>query len=379
MENESRKEIHKKICVHLVIIACELLLLIFALPKLIRFFAPLIIAWIIAMMANPLVHFLEKRIKIMRKHGSAIVIVLVIIAIATLLYVIVSSLFSQISSMVDTLPEVYERVMNNLQEFIQSLHQKYNIIPENINKIFSDNDNKINDYILATLNSIKSPVSTVSSLASSLVDIFILSILTLMLAYFFTVGSDKIKAVIRKCMPKSINASLSLVKGTVFTALGGYLKACFQIMIIMFLILFIFFSIMKIEYAAVIAIITAVLDFFPFIGTGFVLMPWAAYSVITGEYLKAAALMLSYFITMLVRRLLEPKLVGDRVGMSPFLTLVSMFIGYRLIGMVGLIAGIPVGMIVKEFYEQGLFDNTINGIKILAADINGYRKYWHNS
>lgn len=105
-------------------------------------------------------------------------------------------------------------------------------------------------------------------------------------------------------------------------------------------------------------------------------MPWAAYSVITGAYLKAAALMLSYFITMLVRRLLEPKLVGDSVGMSPFLTLLSMFIGYRIMGMLGLIVGIPVGMILKEFYEKGIFDNTINGIKILANDINEYRKYW---
>lgn len=79
---------------------------------------------------------------------------------------------------------------------------------------------------------------------------------------------------------------------------------------------------------------------------------------------------------MLIRRLLEPKLVGDSVGMSPFLTLVSMFIGYRLIGMLGLIVGIPVGMILKEFYDEGLFDNTIKGIKMLAGDINEYRKYW---
>ena len=53
-----------------------------------------------------------------------------------------------------------------------------------------------------------------------------------------------------------------------------------------------------------------------------------------------------------------------------------MFIGFRLMGVSGLILGIPAGMILKEFYEQGLMDNTINGIKILASDINEYRKYW---
>lgn len=367
----------KKICVHLAVVFTGLIFLVFALPGLLKFFAPLIVAWIIAMMANPLVHFLEKRIKIMRKHGSAIVIVLVIIAITGLIYAVISALFTQISSMLGNLPDIYENVLDNLQQFALTLHEKYNIIPANIKNFFADNESKINEYILAALNSLStSPVSAVGSVASSLVDIFIISILTLMIAYFFTAGSDKIKVAVKKCMPESINASIVIIRDTVFIAIGGYLKACFYIMIIMFIILLVFFAVMKVEYAVPVALITAILDFLPFIGTGTILMPWALYSVITGEYLKALALIMAYLVTMIVRRLLEPKLVGDSIGMSPFLTLISMFIGYRLTGMAGLIIGIPVGMILKEFYEKGLFDHTIKGIKILAGDINEYRKYW---
>ena len=69
------------------------------------------------------------------------------------------------------------------------------------------------------------------------------------------------------------------------------------------------------------------------------------------------------------------KLVGDSIGISPFLTLLSMFIGYRWIGMLGLIIGIPVGMIIKALFEQGVFESQIRGIKILAKDINEFRKY----
>jgi len=376
MEEENKKNIQKKICVHLIIVVCGLLFLVFIAPKLVKFFAPFIIAWIIAMIANPPVRFLEKRIKIMRKHGSAIVIICVIVAIITLVYIVTGMLFSQVSSMIERLPDIYGTVLDNLQQFMETLHQKYHIIPANVKNIFSDNESKINDYILAALNSLQSPVSTVSSVASSIIDIFILSILTLMIAYFFTAGSDKIKEFVMKSMPESINSSIILIKNTVFTAIGGYLKACLQIMILMFLILFLFFALMKIEYAVPVALITAILDFLPFIGTGTILMPWAAYALITGEYLKAALLMVAYIVTMLVRRLLEPKLVGDSIGMSPFLTLVSMLIGYRLMGMIGLIIGIPAGMILKEFYEAGFFENTIQGIKILAGSINEYRKYW---
>ena len=349
MEEKNRRELRKKICVHLTLVLCGILFIVFAVPKLAGFFAPLIVAWIIAIMANPLVHFLEKRIKIVRKHGSAIVIVLVILIIIGLLCALLNTLFAQMSSLVEQLPD--------------------------IKNIFSNDDSKLNDYILAALDSLQvDTVSAVGSVASSLIDMFIISILTIMIAYFFTAGNDKIKNSVKSCMPESINSFIMIVKNTVFVALGGYIKACFQI--IMLVILLAFFVVMNVEYAVPIALITAILDFLPFIGTGTVLMPWAAYSVITGEYPKAIALVAAYLVTMLVRRLLEPKLVGDSIGMSPFFTLISMFIGFRLMGVSGLILGIPAGMILKEFYEQGVFDNTINGIKILASDINEYRKYW---
>ena len=155
----------------------------------------------------------------------------------------------------------------------------------------------------------------------------------------------------------------------------GYLKACFQIMIVVFVILFTIFLIMGQKYAALIALITAFLDFLPFLGTGIILTPWAIYEIITGDYKAAVILVAAYFISLFVHRILEPKLIGDSVDMSPFLTLISMFIFYRLIGMLGLIVGIPIAMVLQAFYEGGVFDNTIRGIKILVKDINEYRKF----
>ena len=197
-----------------------------------------------------------------------------------------------------------------------------------------------------------------------------------MLTYFFVADNEKIRNFVKKHTPSGIQNSCIMIKDTIVKAIGGYLKACFEIMLVIFVILFIIFAIMGIEYAGIIAIITAVLDFLPFVGTGTVLMPWAVYNIITGSYKAAVFLIAAYFITLIVRRLLEPKLVGDSVGMSPFLTLISMFIGYRLIGMLGLIVGIPVGMVIQVFYREGIFDHTIDGIKILANDINEYRKFW---
>ena len=235
---------------------------------------------------------------------------------------------------------------------------------------------QLNEYILTALKSLKSsPVSTVGNVASSLIDFFVLLILTLMMTYFFVADHDSIKEAVEKHTPDSIKKGWQMVKDIIVKAIGGYLKACFQIMIVIFAILFIIFLLMGQKYAALIAFITAFLDFLPFVGTGTVLTPWAVYCVITGNYSSALILVGAYFITLFVHRILEPKLIGDSVGMSPFLTLISMFIFYRLIGMLGLIIGIPVGMVLQAFYEGGVFDNTIRGIKILVRDINQYRKF----
>ena len=352
------------------------LAVVFIVPPLFKLFLPLIVAWLIAMLANPLVRFLENKIKIMRKHGTVIVIVVVLALICATIYGIICFTAVQVSSLVGELPELYQSVVNNLQSAMSSLHDKFNIIPADIQSMFGKRNMQLNEYILTALKSLKSsPVSTVGNVASSLIDFFVLLILTLMMTYFFVADHDSIKEAVEKHTPDSIKKGWQMVKDIIVKAIGGYLKACFQIMIVIFAILFIIFLLMGQKYAALIAFITAFLDFLPFVGTGTVLTPWAVYCVITGNYSSALILVGAYFITLFVHRILEPKLIGDSVGMSPFLTLISMFIFYRLIGMLGLIIGIPVGMVLQAFYEGGVFDNTIRGIKILVRDINQYRKF----
>ena len=373
---ENNRELRKKICVHLAVCLAFILIAIFAIPPLFRLCLPLIVAWFIAMIANPLVRFLENKIKIMRKHGTVIVIVLVLALICAAIYGIISFIVVQTSLLIDDLPSVYESVVNNIQQAMSVLHEKINIIPADVQSMLGKKNVQLNEYILTALKSLKtSPVSTVGNVASSLIDFFVLLILTLMMTYFFVADHDKIKEEVVAHMPESIKKGWQMTKDIIVKAIGGSLKACFQIMIVVFVILFTIFLIMGQKYAALIALITAFLDFLPFLGTGIILTPWAIYEIITGDYKAAVILVAAYFISLFVHRILEPKLIGDSVGMSPFLTLISMFIFYRLIGMLGLIVGIPIAMVLQAFYEGGVFDNTIRGIKILVKDINEYRKF----
>ena len=191
---ENNRELRKKICVHLAVCLAFILIAIFAIPPLFRLCLPLIVAWFIAMIANPLVRFLENKIKIMRKHGTVIVIVLVLALICAAIYGIISFIVVQTSLLIDDLPSVYESVVNNIQQAMSVLHEKINIIPADVQSMLGKKNVQLNEYILTALKSLKtSPVSTVGNVASSLIDFFVLLILTLMMTYFFVADHDKIK------------------------------------------------------------------------------------------------------------------------------------------------------------------------------------------
>ena len=113
----------------------------------------------------------------------------------------------------------------------------------------------------------------------------------------------------------------------------------------------------------------------PVFGTGFILWPWALIEFILGNYFVAMYLMGIYVVCQIIKNALQPKMVGDSVGIDPLATLLFMYIGYRLGGIIGLIVAIPIGLIIANLYRAGMFDNIIRGLKILTKDINQYRKF----
>lgn len=377
---EDRKDLHRRILVNLGVALAGVLLLIFVVPQLVRFLMPLIVAWIVAMIANPIIRFLEKRIKIMRKHGSALVIILVLAALIAAFYGLAVLVASQFSSWVTELPDVYDSVTQNLQHLFRSLHQKYNIIPADVKLAFDQRENMLDSYIQKAIDGLLKMVksgslSKVSSLASSLMDFLVYAILTILASYFMTVEKDHFTKLLQEKTPAGVQRIWDKIKKIFIRAIGGYFKAHFQIMIVIFFITVIPFAFMGISYSGLLAVVIAIVDFLPFFGAGTVLVPWAVYRLLTGSYTYAAILFVIYVVVLIVRQALEPKLIGDNIGTSPFETLVFMLVGYRLAGMLGLIVGIPVGMILMECYREGMFDDYIRGIKILVRDINEYRKY----
>ncbi|WP_312494524.1 sporulation integral membrane protein YtvI [Anaerosporobacter sp.] len=368
--------IYKKIAIDLVLTIVIVLMLIFVAPKLIAFFLPFVIGYVIALIANPLVKFLEKRLKIVRKHGSAIVIIVVLALIIGALYLIISVLVRESISFIADLPNLYENLNLQIKEVQNNLQGVYKAFPLGIQRFIDNLGDNIGSYVNVFVQKMELPtISDAGLLVKNAAEFLFMMIITIMSAYFFIAERERMSLQLKKILPESWGDKVKMISDNFKLAFGGYLKAQFKIMLIITIILFVGFEVINVGYAILLAIGIAFLDFLPFFGTGAVLWPWAVVELVSGNYFRMVVLLIIYLICQIVRQILQPKLVGDSIGISPLETLIFMYVGYKVKGLLGIIIGIPIGMILVNFYKSGAFDGIIEDIRYITNDIVNIRRH----
>lgn len=368
-------KIYLKLVVNILITLISILLLIFFVPKIIGFFMPFVIGWIIALIANPFVRFMEKRVKILRKHSSAIIIIVVLIAIIGLLYIITTSIVGQIAQFTQDIPNLYDHFEKQFKIASDNLQGVYKVLPNKAQELVDGLVANINVYAIDFIKNIKAPtIGDAGLFAKNIAEGLLMFIITILSSYFFIAERDNLVGFVKKLTPKPILDRYNLVVQIMKKAVGGYFKAQFKITVILFVIMLVGFLLLGVNYAILIALITAIVDFLPVFGAGAILLPWALADMLTGNYTRAIFLVVIYLICQVVRQVLQPKLVGDSIGISPLMTLFFMFVGYRLKGVIGMIFGIPIGMVIINLYKEGAFDGLIEEIKIIVDDINKFRR-----
>lgn len=367
--------LYLKIFINLIVFLMVCLFFIFIFPKLLWFFLPFVIGWIISIIANPLVKFLEKKVKIVRKHSSAIFIIVVIAAIVALGYFVIAFLCKEIISLSNDWDNLVQNFSAQLNEVSNRMNSFTKSMPFDMTKATTKISETITSYLDGLSEGFKLPsIESAGNLVNNIADIFLQVIVTILSAYFFIAQRNELVAGLKRIVPKSLQTNYQLVSSKFKSAFGGYFKAQLKIMCVITVIIFIGFEILNVSYSFLLAFLIAFLDFLPFFGTGAVLWPWAIIEFITGEYFKGIALLVIYLICQIVKQMLQPKMVGDSIGISPLATLVFMFVGYRFGGVLGMIFGIPIGMVLVSFYQNGMFDGIINGMKIAIQDLNDFRK-----
>ena len=364
-----------KALVNLIVALAILLSIIFLVPRLLLFFFPFVIGWMIALIASPFVRFFEEKVKLKRKAGSAFVIIVVIGLVVLLLYLLITKLCHEVVGLVNSLPELWENAEKDFAQIGEKLNIIYKRLPVNVQSSLNSFTDQIGSYVGELLGELGTPtIIAVGNIAKQLPSILISTIMALLFSYFYVAERKEINEWFRTHTPKTLQDRYHLIKGSMLKAVGGYFKAQLKIEVWMYLLLVIGLSILRVDYALLIAIGIAFLDFLPFFGTGTVMVPWAIIKILSSDYQMAVGLLIIWGVGQLARQIIQPKIVGDSMGVPSIPTLLLLYVGYKLSGVIGMIIAIPLGLIIYTMYEEGVFDTTKNSIRILVSGINRFRK-----
>ncbi|MCL2194699.1 MAG: AI-2E family transporter [Oscillospiraceae bacterium] len=336
---------------------------------------PFMFAFFLAAIMQRPMNFAHRKLKIKKKFSAImlvllfyLVIVSIIAAIGMQLWASATNFASFVTAQAQNLPEIIIGLAERVSELIRWLPAG---LQENINTWLTYNVTTPLTYgddggVLVSLVSnidiawFRAPIGGVLNVAGRIPAVAIAAVITVISSFFMTTGYDDIVRFIKRQLPQKRQDGLSAAKRILFSSLGKLLKAYTIIMVSTAAQVAIGLTIMRLigiytgNYLWAIVAVVAVLDFLPAVGAGFVLTPWALYSLIMGQFWLALGLILIYVTITIVHQIVEPKVMAANLGLPPVVTIAAMYIGLQLFGIIGILLAPILMTLLKVLNDEGV-------------------------
>lgn len=332
------------------------------------FLLPFLIAFALSTFIEPLIRLLSDKLHIKRKLSAPVIILLLLAIIVFLVVIAILRLIVFIKSLVSVAPDFLTNLYNDIIEWTNTKGPEiFAWLPDEIQGNLGSITDNLGGIITNLSNTItnfgKTIVKGAFTTAISLPEALIFTIITIVATFFMTCDRRKIVHVFCTHLPASWVKKIVEFKNELFGALFGYIRAALIIMGITFTELFIGLLIIGVKYPLLLAVLIAIIDMLPVLGTGTVLIPWSIISFITGNTVMGVSVLALYLFVLIVRQIIEPRIVGQQIGVYPLLTLLAMYAGLELIGFAGLIIG-PIAFllirnIIMAIYKGKTFRDII--------------------
>lgn len=305
--------------------------------KLTGLLMPFLLGWLVSLIVEPLVRLFTK-LHISRGIASILSLLLFIVITGLIISGVATLIISEIKDFSlnnGSLTEYVDKTLNNLENTIDKLFGSITpTLAKSINSTINSAITSLSKYVGTVVSKLISIFSAIQSTLLSTV-FFILS------TFFFTKDKHKHIELYHRLVPDSIkdNKKLVILKKDVFGAIWGYIKSQLILTGITFVESVIGLYFLGFDYSIFISLIVAVIDIIPVLGAGAVYIPWILYSLAMSQYKEALLLLILYLIITIGRQLLQPKILSSQIGLSPLLTLVSIYLGLKIFGFLGIIIG----------------------------------------
>lgn len=311
------------------------------------FLTPFLLAFLIAFLLKPLINLLAEKTKVKRKIVAVGILIVFYVLAISLLTVLGTRLVIGAKDLFGQLPDFYGSVVEpNLILAQDKLADLFRNLDPGLQTWLESMGDSLMTGLNDTIKNISvSALGVAGSMAGSLPNFLVQLIITIVASFFFMVDYYTITAFITKQLPEKAKTMIFKVKEKGIDVLFRFGKAYALLMFITFAELSVGFALLRVPYAVLWAALISVVDILPVLGTGTVVIPWALISLIVGNLPLGIGLLVLYLIITVVRQTLEPRVVGRQIGLYPVVTLVCMFVGAQLFGVIGLF-GLPIAVTV---------------------------------
>ena len=335
-------------CVFFVLLAG---IVLFVLRELLPMFAPFVIGLVVAAVLSPLIHWISEKTKIKQNLISIAVLLVFFGLVAALLGYFGVRVVSVVKDMASRLPSLYTQVIEpEMSLLFQKIMESFPDHEEYIYMLFQSLESSIQDGIM------KISTALISLGAAGIVGfpaLVIQIVFTVIFSFFLTVDYDRMMNFILRQFKEERRQMLVDIGHSARIVIFKILRVYALMMTITFVELYIGFTILKIPMALLLAFLVAIVDILPILGTGTVLIPWGIILLVLGKTVLGAGILFLYLFITVVRQSLEPRVIGQQVGLHPIVTLLCIFAGAQLIGVLGIFTFPVIATIIKKMNDEG--------------------------
>lgn len=240
-----------------------------------------------------------------------------------------------------------EQVKGSLGQFDPSISSMIDAWFSEMTSSLSQSITTVSTYIIKLM----------SNIAMGTPEMILRIVLTVVSTFFMSMDFEKIVCLIKRLLPERYHGAIGHAKEKAVTSIVIFIRAYTVIFLLTFAELGIGFWLLKIPYAGGLGFLVAVVDIMPILGTGLVLLPWALVAGVMGNMFLAIGMVALYVVITAIRNVVEPKLVGRKIGLHPLATLISMFVGLQLFGILGMFLFPLLLSLGVQFKRDGLLQS----------------------
>lgn len=359
------KELYERIFLRTTIIIITILFLIFIAPALLNALMPIILALVIVGFLAPSIRKIDHILPIKHKAVSYLLGTILLLLLLFFMVWFIQFIVSQVSGLVGNIISNWDKIVSSVNTWINDANSQINLMPEYVSNTIRSGLNSLYEWLGSLQkNAINITFGFTQAFINTSNDI-IFFVITFVVAFYIILGDmQNVSNKYHLLIPEKSKNNLSLIRTVFKNSTWNYIKSQLKLALLCTIIMAIFLFFIGQQYFIPIALILGFVDLLPMIGPIIVLLPWSIIELlIFDNTFKALGLLIVLTAWTGLRQVISPKVIGSSADIHPILSVIALYAGLKLFGVMGAIFLPVIFIFIVGIYRSGIIDNWIYDYK----------------